>query len=79
MFRVESYPDIIEFQRLFYNNIQVIEIDNAISSHMFVSLNSDATIDEIKACFRKIPNSDIMIETIALCKNYTGERDYSVE
>jgi hypothetical protein len=44
-----------------------------------VSFDSVFSLEDIRQLIHKIEGGDVMLQTVALAENYTGERDDSIE
>lgn len=38
----------------------------------------DGTLEELRDVLRGVPNGHVMVQTVALLEQYTGERDYEI-
>lgn len=70
--RAECLPDVHRLlEKLKFSRYHIISV---FPPDVELEFKSDHSLDEIKKVLKTIPDSHVMLETVALKKNYTGER-----
>jgi hypothetical protein len=78
-FRAECEHDVNELRRILkYNFYSLTKIIHPYLPDTIVEIATSLTLQELQTIIREINEGRVMLQTIALKENYTGERDYGL-
>lgn len=80
-FRAECLQDVVEFlngsiKRIGFNRYVLIQERG--HPDVEVELDAEVPIEELRDELRKVEDGHVMVQTIALKEDYSGNRDYSL-
>lgn len=78
-FRAECNHDVQEFLKIAGKNIMEITVTRGSLPDTYVEFTSTMSLEKIRKSMRKVVDGHVMLQTVALKEDYTGERDYDLE
>ncbi len=78
-FRAECETDVNRLRKRIGTKCHRIIKDIGMFPDTEVDLYTTMSLDDVRNEMRKIPDGHVMLQTIALAENYTGERDEELE
>jgi len=77
--RAECEHDVNEFRRILrYDFYSLTKTIHPYLPDTIVEIATSLALQELQDIIRQIPDGHVMLQTIALKENYTGERDYDL-
>ena len=76
-FRAECVPDVVRLLNILRNDVvelHMLQVNPVFSADVIVTLTIDLHLTDVRTAMRKVVDSHVMVETLALAVDYTGER-----
>lgn len=77
-FRAECNHDVEELMKLIGKNIMSITRTRGALPDTYVEFSTSLSLAQIRNAMRKVVDGHVMLQTVALKEDYTGERDYDL-
>lgn len=76
--RAECPIDVLKLRELIGNNCHKMVLELGTFPDTLVDLYTTMNLDEVRMEIRGIEDGHVMLQTLAIEKDYTGERDYEI-